>query len=192
MKKGFIAIIAAAVIVFITYKYLNKGEQTDGPKAEPIAVNTSNELTSSISASLAAYYSLKDAFVQSDTALINPAAAAFAETISAIDLSQAKADTTLVETARQYQQTVSTESNNITTVAGIDAKRKSFQATSDAMFDLLRVVRYNGGKVYQQFCPMAFNNTGANWLSNSDEIRNPYFGAKMLECGEVRDSVSVQ
>jgi Cu(I)/Ag(I) efflux system membrane fusion protein len=59
------------------------------------------------------------------------------------------------------------------------------------MFDLLRTIRYNGSKVYQQYCPMAFNNAGAAWLSNSTEIVNPYFGEKMLHCGDLRDSVNI-
>jgi len=41
------------------------------------------------------------------------------------------------------------------------------------------------GVVYKQYCPMAFNNTGAYWLSESKEIRNPYFGDKMLKCGRI-------
>ena len=35
---------------------------------------------------------------------------------------------------------------------------------------------------------MAFNNTGAYWLSNSKEIYNPYFGDMMLNCGRVADT----
>lgn len=35
-------------------------------------------------------------------------------------------------------------------------------------------------------CSMAFNNTGGDWLQDSEKIRNPYFGKEMLECGEVR------
>jgi membrane fusion protein, copper/silver efflux system len=42
-------------------------------------------------------------------------------------------------------------------------------------------------KVYRQFCPMAFDDKGAFWLSESDEILNPYFGDMMLNCGEVTD-----
>ena len=49
--------------------------------------------------------------------------------------------------------------------------------------------RYDGEKVYYQYCPMAFNNKGAYWLSNQSVIRNPYFGNEMLECGKVEDSV---
>jgi Cu(I)/Ag(I) efflux system membrane fusion protein len=32
---------------------------------------------------------------------------------------------------------------------------------------------------------MAFD-TGAYWISDSKEIRNPYFGDAMLTCGEVK------
>lgn len=41
------------------------------------------------------------------------------------------------------------------------------------------------GKIHQQYCPMAFDGQGGYWLSDSDEIRNPYFGDVMLACGEV-------
>ena len=43
----------------------------------------------------------------------------------------------------------------------------------------------NSGEIYQQFCPMAFENTGAFWFSDSEEILNPYFGDAMLRCGKV-------
>jgi Cu(I)/Ag(I) efflux system membrane fusion protein len=33
---------------------------------------------------------------------------------------------------------------------------------------------------------MAFDNEGASWLQLGDEILNPYFGSKMLHCGDVR------
>ena len=46
------------------------------------------------------------------------------------------------------------------------------------------------GTIYKQFCPMAFNNTGGHWLSDVDEIRNPYFGDKMLKCGKVTETIS--
>jgi iron uptake system EfeUOB component EfeO/EfeM len=41
------------------------------------------------------------------------------------------------------------------------------------------------GIIYKQYCPMAFEGKGAYWLSNSKEIRNPYYGDKMLKCGVV-------
>ena len=41
------------------------------------------------------------------------------------------------------------------------------------------------GTIYKQYCPMAFNNEGAYWLSESKDIMNPYFGDRMLKCGRV-------
>jgi Cu(I)/Ag(I) efflux system membrane fusion protein len=36
---------------------------------------------------------------------------------------------------------------------------------------------------------MADDFKGADWLSLSDEIRNPYFGDQMLRCGEVTKQI---
>ena len=58
------------------------------------------------------------------------------------------------------------------------------------LFDLIRTVQYDKEVVYLQHCPMAFNEQGAEWLSNSTDIRNPYIPKKMLTCGEVKDSAS--
>lgn len=41
------------------------------------------------------------------------------------------------------------------------------------------------GTIYKKFCPMAFNNKGAFWYADVEEITNPYFGDKMLNCGSV-------
>lgn len=46
-----------------------------------------------------------------------------------------------------------------------------------------------GAKLFVQYCPMAFNNTGASWVSLSSEIRNPYFGDRMLKCGRVDEEI---
>ena len=45
------------------------------------------------------------------------------------------------------------------------------------------------GEIYKQYCPMAFDGQGGYWLSASQEVRNPYFGDKMLKCGSVRDTI---
>ena len=45
------------------------------------------------------------------------------------------------------------------------------------------------GTIYKKYCPMAFNNEGAEWLSQEDYIQNPYFGDKMMKCGSVQDTI---
>lgn len=39
------------------------------------------------------------------------------------------------------------------------------------------------------YCPMAFGNRGASWFQRGEVVRNAYFGAEMLECGEVRGAI---
>ena len=39
--------------------------------------------------------------------------------------------------------------------------------------------------MYKQFCPMAFEGKGGYWVSTSEDIKNPYYGDKMLTCGKV-------
>lgn len=57
----------------------------------------------------------------------------------------------------------------------------SFTAKTEPLFTEL----LTEGKLYKQFCPMAFEGQGGYWISDREEIRNPYFGDKMLTCGKV-------
>ncbi len=66
----------------------------------------------------------------------------------------------------------------------IEAQRKAFTEVTTQMETLLNGA-LSSGEVYKQYCPMAFDNTGAYWLSKEKEIRNPYFGDRMLKCGSV-------
>jgi len=45
---------------------------------------------------------------------------------------------------------------------------------------------------YEIFCPMAFDNKGAYWMQSSKQISNPYFGKKMLRCGEIKSELPSQ
>lgn len=40
-------------------------------------------------------------------------------------------------------------------------------------------------------CPMAFEYTGANWLSRRPVVENPYFGSEMFACGDVVETLSL-
>lgn len=61
-----------------------------------------------------------------------------------------------------------------------------FQRLSNAMIAALKQEPAKlEGAVIRMHCPMAANNRGADWLQSTDELRNPYFGAGMLTCGEI-------
>ena len=42
------------------------------------------------------------------------------------------------------------------------------------------------GPIVRLYCPMARDNQGAFWLQADSQVRNPYFGAAMLRCGEAK------
>jgi uncharacterized protein YdbL (DUF1318 family) len=135
------------------------------------------------------YYHLKDAFLLSNDSMAITSANVLAASADRLTLKDVKADSSIIQMAGGYVGTVSSEAKALAQEKNIEAKRKSFQMISDAMYDLVRTVRFDKEVVYHQFCPMAFNDAGAYWLSASSDVKNPYFGKKMLTCGEVKDSI---
>ncbi len=72
----------------------------------------------------------------------------------------------------------------------IKAIRTAFAPFSQALADTVAVFGADiDTPVYEHFCPMAFDNKGATWLAAGTRISNPYFGAMMLRCGEVRRQI---
>ncbi len=69
----------------------------------------------------------------------------------------------------------------------IDDIRSSFKGVSQSMLVLEQSFGHESEESYYEiFCPMAFNKTGASWLSKEKDVNNPYFGASTLKCGEVK------
>ena len=66
-----------------------------------------------------------------------------------------------------------------TNAAEIKALREQFKALSFAVAKLVEKQAVAGHGIY--FCPMA----DAYWIQKSGAVKNPYYGAKMLGCGEV-------
>lgn len=71
----------------------------------------------------------------------------------------------------------------------IVSQRIAFEPLSGAMLKLASTYGVPGDDVwYEAFCPMALDGVGAAWIQRTETIANPYFGAAMLRCGEVRRS----
>ena len=85
--------------------------------------------------------------------------------------------------------------SSLTEIAGsgdIEAQRKAFTTVSDNLYKSIKSFGLVGEDAYYTYCPMAFDNQGAHWLSDNDKIRNPYFGDKMLTCGHVKEKLASQ
>jgi hypothetical protein len=133
------------------------------------------------------YVELKDAFVSSDAAKVKTEAN---ETNQAL----AKVDMKLLSGAAHndwmnYLSPIRESLAEITASEDIEAQRKSFSTLTDNLYKSVKAFGLGGKDAFYDFCPMAFNNEGGYWLSDQEEIRNPYFGDKMLTCGEVREKL---
>ena len=69
----------------------------------------------------------------------------------------------------------------------IEAARGRFKKLSQAMIALAEGFGHaQPSPLHRAYCPMAFDNQGAAWLQAGDKLANPYFGHKMLRCGEMQ------
>ena len=71
-------------------------------------------------------------------------------------------------------------------------QRTYFDSLSVALYEQMKGQSTTNQTLYKQYCPMAFDNRGAFWLSANREIENPYFGDEMLKCGRVEEQISGQ
>lgn len=128
---------------------------------------------------LTSYIELKNAFVESDTALTAEKSKAFRNVLEKLTRSQR-------ETLNTYWSVLHKTSKSINTNTSLEHQRKSFQIISNHMIAVLENFKTIDQELTVQFCPMADSDKGAYWLSNETQIRNPYFGDAMLTCGEVK------
>ncbi len=73
----------------------------------------------------------------------------------------------------------------------IEHAREGFESLSDAVIVLIgRFGNPLDVDLRLAHCPMAASNEGALWLQEAAKVENPYFGAAMLDCGELRKNVA--
>jgi Cu(I)/Ag(I) efflux system membrane fusion protein len=125
----------------------------------------------------------KDALVESDARQAARAASLLRDRINALseqNLQSQQAQSDWLGT----RETLRREMITWLRTDDIEHQRTSLYAVSRLLFGAAQLFGVDG-VVYQQYCPMAFNDTGASWLSREDRIMNPYLPETMLGCGEV-------
>lgn len=75
------------------------------------------------------------------------------------------------------------QATQISRAENIQQQRQYFASLSTNMHDLVKAVKPNKEAVYYSYCPMK----KSYWLSESKDIKNPYFGNTMLTCGKVTE-----
>jgi len=133
------------------------------------------------------YVSLKDAFVASNTEKVKSEASTTSEAVAAVDMK-------LLSGAAHndwmsYLTPIQTSLKEIENTKDIEVQRKAFSTLSENLYKSIKAFGLGGTEAFYDYCPMAFNNEGAYWLSHKEAIRNPYFGDAMLTCGSVKETL---
>ena len=128
------------------------------------------------------YLKFKDALVATDAKAAAHDASVFSTSLKKVDM------TLLDNSAHENWMPLYNEMKQAIESAlatnNVEVQRKSFSVISNSYFLAINKFSISGLNSYYQYCPMAFSNKGGYWISKDKEIRNPYFGTKMMRCGE--------
>ncbi|HUH29354.1 DUF3347 domain-containing protein [Gelidibacter sp.] len=135
---------------------------------------------------LADYMTLKNALVETDKDAATEAGKKLEITLKSFTLDNYSADQKaelepLVASAIEHSEKIA-KSN-------MEEQRAHFQKLNDAITNMVAITGTEN-TLYQQFCPMYAGDTGGAWLSTEKNIRNPYFGSKMMKCGVVQKEIN--
>ncbi|MFP4619685.1 MAG: efflux RND transporter periplasmic adaptor subunit [Bacteroidales bacterium] len=132
------------------------------------------------------YMALKNALVNDQTA--NKQAEEFLTSISKVDM-DAFSQQGHVKWM-EHQKVFKGKAQAISKAEKLKEQRNQFIILADHMIKLVKTFKAPDNKLYVLFCPMANDNKGAYWLSEENQVKNPFYGESMLTCGEVREEVS--
>lgn len=133
-----------------------------------------------------AYFGIKDALVKTDGVTASAKAKILVTAINAVKMESLPMDVHMVW--MKVLKNLKEDAQHIADTKDATHQRDHFGTLSKNMYALLKVSK-TGETTYYQFCPMANNGKGANWLSKENTIKNPYYGSKMMSCGSTVETI---
>ena len=147
-------------------------------------ISTTNAFKGQLEKVFNAYIELKDAFVGDDSSIASRSAESLLSAMKKVDMKELSNNE-----AHNHWMAISKEiresATSISKISDIEKQRSHFKHLSAHLSKGVKLFGVNQ-KVYEQFCPMADDNAGAYWLSLEKSIKNPYYGSKMLTCGDTK------
>jgi Protein of unknown function (DUF3347) len=202
--KRILLVLVVLLMAFGGYWFFLKEKPTGNEEAKTgplIARKHSASFNSGIDSLLNTYFNMKDAFVNADSNTAKASAAKLGLLADSSRLSELKNDAPgIYESAIMQMSDVKANAGSLLKQTDLTEMKQDFRMIGESIYPLLKTIHYDGKTLYWQNCPMAFGeDKGANWISNTQEIINPYLGknhpefkATMLHCGEVKDSIKAQ
>ncbi len=168
---------------------------TETPVTKQAGNAYSEVFNTSYNAVLDQYMVVKDALVKTNAAAADSGANGLVAALDALAITELKADSGKMTMVKQDADSLRIYTQQLLAVQNdpkCEKKRAAFEFVSNKLYANVQALGLKNRTVYRQYCPMAFNDKGAYWLSNDAKVMNPYFGNRMLHCGEVTDTLAFQ
>lgn len=132
------------------------------------------------------YFALKDALVGSNSTLAAAKAVTLLTSIDKVQMDKLDMDVHMVW--MKVVDKIKADSKSISDSKDLVKQRKHFISLSNNIYSLMKVSKLDTA-VFYQFCPMANDGKGANWLSTENQVKNPYYGSAMMSCGKTVETL---
>lgn len=196
MKNIFVVVFAIIVysgtiaIAQEEHQHHNK-KDTTVDKTKEDAVSTLRDVNPKVAASIDKivehYLHLKNALVNDNSKDAAASGKEIVDAMKTLDKSlltneQKKIYEDVEDDAREHAEHIGENAGKI------EHQREHFDILSNDLYDLVKA--FGSSQVlYKYFCPMYNDKEGAIWLSEIKEIKNPYYGKKMPNCGSMEEEI---
>src|SRR4051794_18081677 len=146
-----------------------------------------NQQPASVNGLVTAYIDMKNALTNDNGNEAASAGKQFSEAVAKVDegslsAAQKKVYDDVKDDIKENAEHISTNGGKIA------HQREHFDILSKDMYDLVKAFK-SSQTLYQDHCPMYNDGKGATWLSEVKDIKNPYLGKKMPDCGTVKEEI---
>ena len=187
MKKLILNIFIAAIFLAACNNNSNSTAENNTNSDQAATTPEAGASTSAIGGIVDGYLQLSDALAQDNDKNAAEAGKNIVDVMNSLDKSSFTSEQTKVYgeiegDAKEHAEHISAN------VGNLKHQREHFDMLSNDVYDLVQTFGA-GQTLYQANCPMYNNNKGANWLTASKDISNPYMGSKMINCGTIREEL---
>lgn len=129
------------------------------------------------------YLALKNSFILSESLAIEANAIALQNALKKFKFK--KLNLGQMNKATVTRKEIIALTTEIKASKNINEQRSAFQILSEKFWSIADKFKATDVKLHLQFCPMS----NVVWVSDSEQIQNPYYPKNMLTCGEVKASL---
>ncbi|PZP48620.1 MAG: hypothetical protein DI598_09825 [Pseudopedobacter saltans] len=142
----------------------------------------------SINPILIGYLSLKNNLVKDDGRAAADAAEQLLKVFTKVNIHVLSTEDNkkyidIADGAKENVEHIGTNGGNI------EHQREHFALLSEDLKDLINLFG-TSKTIYQDRCPMFNDANGAIWFSETKEIKNPYYGSRMISCGKMQQIIA--